>query len=109
MRLVASTEAEAWQTQPVFKPIFSWDTLNLNLDPSQVQPESKPIQGFGACFNELGWTSLQQLAEGDREGILRELFDPRRALDSPIAEHQSGPMILRPMLTVTTKLTAITH
>jgi glucosylceramidase len=76
VRLVASTEAEAWQTQPVFKPIFSWDTLNLNLDPSQVQPESKPIQGFGACFNELGWTSLQQLAEGDREGILRELFDP---------------------------------
>jgi glucosylceramidase len=76
VRLVATTEAEAWQSKPVFKPIFSWDTLNLNLDPSQVQPDSKAIQGFGACFNELGWTSLEQLGEGDRESILHELFDP---------------------------------
>ena len=76
VRLVATTEAEAWQTKPVFKLIFSWDTLNLNIDPSRLQPESNPIQGFGACFNELGWTSLQQLGEDDREGILRELFDP---------------------------------
>jgi len=76
VRLVTTTEADAWQSKPVFKPIFSWDTLNLNIDPSQVQPDSKPVQGFGACFNELGWTSLQQLSEGDREGVLRELFDP---------------------------------
>jgi glucosylceramidase len=76
VRLVVTTEAEAWQAKAVFKPIFSWDTLNLNIDPSQVQPDSRPIQGFGACFNELGWTSLQQLGAGDREGILRELFDP---------------------------------
>ena len=34
------------------------------------------IQGFGACFNELGWTSLEKLAERDRFEILQELFAP---------------------------------
>jgi glucosylceramidase len=31
---------------------------------------------FGGCFNERGWTSLSKLREGDRESVLRELFDP---------------------------------
>jgi O-glycosyl hydrolase len=34
------------------------------------------IEGFGACFNELGWTSLNTLASADKEAILRELFAP---------------------------------
>jgi glucosylceramidase len=34
------------------------------------------IDGFGACFNELGWTSLQALSAADRENIMRELFAP---------------------------------
>lgn len=76
VRLVTTSETEHWQNKRVFQPIFSWDTLNLNIDPSEVRPESRPIQGFGACFNELGWTSLKVLSEGDREGVLHELFDP---------------------------------
>jgi len=76
IRLVTSSENEHWQSKRVYQPSFSWDTLNLNIDPEQVWPESRPMQGFGACFNELGWTSLQMLSESDRESILRELFDP---------------------------------
>jgi glucosylceramidase len=34
------------------------------------------IEGFGACFNELGWTSLSALSPADRESVLRELFAP---------------------------------
>jgi glucosylceramidase len=34
------------------------------------------IEGFGACFNELGWTSMGHLSESDRENILKELFEP---------------------------------
>ncbi len=34
------------------------------------------IEGFGATFNELGWTSLAALDAEEREGILRELFAP---------------------------------
>jgi glucosylceramidase len=76
VQCVATTESDAWQTKPVFKPIFSWDTLNLNIDPSRALSGSRPIEGFGACFNELGWTSLQMLSEADRESVLHELFDP---------------------------------
>jgi glucosylceramidase len=39
----------------------------------------KPLQtmeGFGACFNELGWTSLNTLSQQDRESVLNEMFSP---------------------------------
>ena len=32
------------------------------------------IDGFGACFNELGWTSLSELNSEDRENIIKDLF-----------------------------------
>ncbi len=34
------------------------------------------VEGFGTCFNELGWTSLSELSEADRTGIIRDLFSP---------------------------------
>jgi glucosylceramidase len=34
------------------------------------------IDGFGACFNELGWTSLNSLSRKDRENVFKELFAP---------------------------------
>jgi glucosylceramidase len=34
------------------------------------------IDGFGACFNELGWEALQSVSQERRDGIIRDLFDP---------------------------------
>ena len=53
--------------------------LNLNVDLKEV---SQTIDGFGGCFNELGWTSLAALSEADRESVLHELsyFHGRSAL-----------------------------
>lgn len=31
------------------------------------------MEGFGACFNELGWTSLQALSENDRSAVFQFL------------------------------------
>ena len=76
LRLVTTTEASPWQNGAVFKPTFGWDTLNLNVDPVRTLPASRPMEGFGGCFNELGWTSLHALSEPDRESVLHELFDP---------------------------------
>ena len=44
----------------------------------EVYPEKhlQTIDGFGACFNELGWTSLNSLGEADRESVMKELFAP---------------------------------
>lgn len=43
------------------------------IDTSRV---AQVIDGFGTCFNELGWTSLSKLDEATREAILREMFSP---------------------------------
>ena len=69
-----TTTAEApWQVQALAKPGWRWDALNLNVD---VSATAQTMEGFGGCFNELGWTSLSKLSERDRESVLRELFDP---------------------------------
>jgi glucosylceramidase len=44
----------------------------VRLDPS-VRYQS--IDGFGGCFNELGWTALQALDPGQRSVALKSLFD----------------------------------
>jgi glucosylceramidase len=67
-------EAVAAERSGLLQPAFGWDVLNLNIDAARAI--APPIEGFGACFNELGWTSLQALSEPDRESVLRELFDP---------------------------------
>lgn len=36
--------------------------------------KGQTIEGFGACFNELGWVSLSLLSSDDRESIMKELF-----------------------------------
>lgn len=74
--LVTTTEANSWQPGEIFKPSFAWDMLNLNIDPSRTGPAARKIEGFGACFNDLGWTSLSTLSPEDRESVMRELFHP---------------------------------
>jgi glucosylceramidase len=48
-------------------------TADVVLNSSDVR---QTIEGFGTCFNELGWTSLNVLEPQVREDILKELFAP---------------------------------
>jgi glucosylceramidase len=71
---VTTTESAPWREKTATAARgFQWDTLDLRVWPDRP---AQTIAGFGACFNELGWTSLQALPEGDRDGVLRELFAP---------------------------------
>src|ERR1700761_1679478 len=70
---VTTTKEAPWQVQALAKPGWRWDALNLNVDLSAT---AQTMEGFGGCFNELGWTSLSKLSDGDRESVLREFFDP---------------------------------
>ncbi len=71
---ISTTEESPWQVNEG-QNILSGDVENsdviINLD-----HEMQTIQGFGSCFNELGWTSLSQLSEQDRVNIMNELFSP---------------------------------
>ncbi len=71
---VSSTESAPWQTKTIEpRRGFGWDTLDLRV---RVNWPAQVVDGFGACFNELGWTSLQLLSEAERDGVIRELFAP---------------------------------
>ena len=41
-----------------------------------VANPQQTIDGFGTCFNELGWTSLNLLSDVDKVAIFSELFKP---------------------------------
>jgi len=70
---VSTTETSPWSIQ---KGVF---TTPVSEKPDiEILPD-KPLQtieGFGACFNELGWTSLNSLDKSDRESVFKELFAP---------------------------------
>jgi len=72
-----TTEVAAWQPGTVITGGSGGTTLDLIVDAENLAGGSgHTMQGFGACFNELGWTSLNALSEKDRQSVLRELFHP---------------------------------
>lgn len=40
-----------------------------------VDSTRQVIDGFGGCFNELGWDAIQTLSEQDRQQVMKNLFD----------------------------------
>ena len=68
-------------------PTVQWQQRELKLVNTNFQPddstiiifpekEQQIIDGFGGCFNELGWESLNILPAESREGIMASIFDP---------------------------------
>jgi glucosylceramidase len=75
---IATTATQPWQARPLRAAGWRWDTLDVAIDLESAAFENAmpTIVGFGACFNELGWTSLQALSGEDREVIFKEMFAP---------------------------------
>jgi len=48
------------------------------------------IDGWGGCFNELGWVALQSVSPDAREEVLRNLFEPGRGLNFTICRMPIG-------------------
>lgn len=73
VRWISTTQHEPWQelAAPSLGDVRSMPSVFLQTDDPQ-----QTIEGFGASFNELGWTSLAHLPEEDRDAVLRELFAP---------------------------------
>jgi glucosylceramidase len=69
-RVINTTRGQAWQ-EGVCTPGSAEDvTLRLGAERHQVW------EGWGGCFNELGWIALSALPPERRDAVLRELFDP---------------------------------
>lgn len=70
-----TTETSPWVEQPELISA-SADTIPKVDVTVLTDNRQQKIDGFGACFNELGWLSLSKLDPTVREDIMEELFFP---------------------------------
>ena len=70
---VSTTKLAQWKAQMNYNIKNASNEFDLEIDPQKTQ---QTIEGFGTCFNEVGWTSLNVLSVADREAIMKELFQP---------------------------------
>ncbi|GEM_PF-24697 len=70
---VSSSADMAWQLEDTKGITWGKGEASTVID---LKNTLQTIEGFGTCFNELGWTSLSVLSEYDRFTIMRELFAP---------------------------------
>ena len=74
-----TTPGETWTTQPLSvenSGAVEGKKIALVVNPGQT---FQTMDGFGGCFNELGWTALQTLAPDAASQVLKNLFDPGEA------------------------------
>ena len=73
---VSTTFENPWQAVSVEELSEEPADAVIEIDQNVVLGE---IEGFGSCFNELGWASLSMLTQEERDGIFRELYTPQGA------------------------------
>ncbi len=71
---IVTTESTPWSNSVT---AVNDDAKVLSYEISLSQ-KGQTVEGFGACFNELGWTSLSLLSPEDRNEVITELFAPNR-------------------------------
>jgi glucosylceramidase len=71
---MSSSPEKSWEKRSTAKiEIASANTvIDFEVFPSALEQK---IDGFGGCFNELGWDALKAIKPEQREQILKELFD----------------------------------
>ncbi|WP_117883776.1 glycoside hydrolase family 30 protein [Aureibaculum luteum] len=70
---VSSTNDKLWETE-TYTGITEagLPKININLDITKTQ---QTVDGFGGCFNELGWEALGMITSVEKQQILNDLFD----------------------------------
>lgn len=70
---VSTTQNELWKQHKDIATVPASGTCDVGINPGSTL---QTIEGFGSCFNEVGWTSLSLLSDKDKETIFKELFAP---------------------------------
>jgi glucosylceramidase len=78
---IATTQSAQWQGMDGLTISSATDIESSASDTKwdvevQLELPLQEVDGFGVCFNELGWTSLSALSDEDKESIFQELFAP---------------------------------
>ena len=70
---ISSTSSNAWQAMPS----YLLGTASPNEVPAiRIAPETsfQVMDGFGGCFNEVGWAALSKASKADRDQAIQALF-----------------------------------
>ena len=86
---ISSTADAPWVKQKSVSLATNRDDAPYDLVVRMDNPQ-QTIDGWGGCFNELGWTALQALPPEAREEVLRNLFEPGRGLNFTICRMPIG-------------------
>lgn len=74
---ISTSRKEKW----LRKESFSAGEIGIS-DKAEVlkitSAEYQTVEGFGGCFNELGWLALEKVSETKKEEILDQLFDQNK-------------------------------
>lgn len=89
MTWISTTQEKPWTEKGTISPHPSTETKETVIHIHKDKAE-QTIDGFGTCFNELGWTSLSLLSESDRNGIIEELFKPGKGANFTICRMPVG-------------------
>ena len=86
---VSSTAAQPWVRQPALAlaPLAEDNPCDLEICPELRQ---QTIDGWGGCFNELGWDALQVLSPSERDAVLKAFFDPTNGLNYTLCRMPIG-------------------
>ena len=76
---VSSTEKQPWKTKEVIKLNDFNESTPIDIE-ILTDKKQQTIDGWGGCFNELGWQALQTLPFNEREKVIKEFFDPTEGL-----------------------------
>ncbi len=84
LKHISTTEKKPWEdlSQKIKiknkKSSFIIDKENENDFVEFTDNSFQEINGFGGCFNELGWIALNKIDEEKREEVLKNIFDSRK-------------------------------
>lgn len=73
VKTVTTDAQNQWVEQEVNTKVEIDDATTVTVE---TKNKLQKIDGFGACFNELGWDALESLSASDRSVVMNELFTP---------------------------------
>lgn len=87
LKIITTTEKELWKTSET----ATWISAQKNSDVIiKSSDHLQTIEGFGVCFNEMGWLSLNALNVADRKSIMKDLFQKNEGLNLNVCRMPIG-------------------
>lgn len=76
---ISSTEKQPWKTKEAIKVSDANAATAVDIE-ILTEKKQQTIDGWGGCFNELGWQALNTLPFKERDKVIKEFFDPNEGL-----------------------------